>query len=134
MAVDSRIQDRPAEQMLHEGSARSGVFAAGGLLSALAAMSCCALPLALFALGAGGAWIGNLTALAPYQPLFLLAAVGSIGLGLYRAYGRRRAECAGTGACAQPRRGRLVKTALWLASAMVAAAVAFDVLAPTLLG
>ena len=31
-------------------------------------MSCCVVPLALFALGVSGAWIANLTQLAPYQP------------------------------------------------------------------
>ena len=40
--------------------------AAGGMLGALAASSCCILPLALFTLGISGAWIANLTALAPY--------------------------------------------------------------------
>ena len=33
-------------------------MAAGGLIGALAASSCCILPLVLFALGVSGAWIG----------------------------------------------------------------------------
>ncbi len=41
---------------------------AGGFLGALAASSCCILPLVLFSLGVSGAWIGNFTQLAPYQP------------------------------------------------------------------
>jgi mercuric ion transport protein len=44
------------------------LVAAGGVLGAFAASSCCIAPLALFSLGISGAWIGNLTALAPYQP------------------------------------------------------------------
>ncbi|MGH6880679.1 MAG: mercuric transporter MerT family protein, partial [Hypericibacter sp.] len=48
---------------------KTELIAAGGVLGALAAMSCCILPLVLFALGISGAWIGNLTALAPYQPV-----------------------------------------------------------------
>jgi mercuric ion transport protein len=43
---------------------------AGGLLGALATSSCCVLPLVLFSIGAGGGWIGKLTALARYQPVF----------------------------------------------------------------
>src|SRR5262245_16002083 len=43
------------------------LMAAGGLVGALAASSCCILPLLLFSLGVSGAWIGNLTRLAPYQ-------------------------------------------------------------------
>jgi MerT mercuric transport protein len=42
--------------------------AAGGVLGALAAASCCILPLVLFGLGVSGAWIGTFTQLAPYQP------------------------------------------------------------------
>jgi MerT mercuric transport protein len=41
------------------------VMAVGGILGALAAASCCILPLALFSLGISGAWIGNFTQLAP---------------------------------------------------------------------
>jgi mercuric ion transport protein len=45
--------------------------AAGGILAAIAASSCCIVPLLLFGLGVSGAWIGNLTRLAPYQPIFV---------------------------------------------------------------
>lgn len=55
--------------------------AAGGLLGALAASSCCLLPLALFSLGIGGVWIGNLMALAPYQPIFAAITLGLLGYG-----------------------------------------------------
>lgn len=47
---------------------RQRLVAAGGVLGALAAASCCIIPLILFSLGIGGAWIGNLTALAPTSP------------------------------------------------------------------
>ena len=47
------------------------LVAAGGILGAIAASSCCIAPLVLFSLGISGAWIGNLTALAPYQPYFV---------------------------------------------------------------
>src|SRR6266853_1980046 len=52
---------------------RQSLMAAGGLLGAIAASSCCILPLALFGLGVSGAWIGNFTRLAPYQPCFVAA-------------------------------------------------------------
>ena len=51
------------------------LMAAGGLLGALAASSCCTLPVALFSLGVSGAWIGNFTQLAPYQSYFLAACL-----------------------------------------------------------
>ena len=53
-------------------------MAAGGLLGALAASSCCIVPLTLFGLGVSGAWIGNLTWLAPYQPCFIVATLGFV--------------------------------------------------------
>ena len=55
---------------------RQHLIAAGGILGALAASSCCIVPLILFSLGIGGAWIGNLTALAPYKPLFVAGTAG----------------------------------------------------------
>jgi mercuric ion transport protein len=57
---------------------RQSVMAAGGVLGALAASSCCILPLVLFSLGVSGAWIGNLTRLAPYQPVFIAATIACL--------------------------------------------------------
>jgi mercuric ion transport protein len=107
--------------------------AAGGILGALAASSCCILPLALFMLGISGAWIGNLTALAPYQPIFFAATAGCLGVGYYLVYRQPKAVCA-DGSCTRPLSKRGVKAALWAATMLVLAAVAFDYLAPVLLG
>ena len=107
--------------------------AAGGILGALAASSCCLLPFALFMLGVSGAWIGNLTALAPYQPILFAATVGCLGVGYYLVYRQPKTVCA-DGSCARPLPKRGVKAALWAATALVLAAVAFDYLAPVLLG
>lgn len=49
--------------------------AVGGIVGAIAASACCIAPLALFSLGVSGAWIGNLTACAPYQPYFIAATI-----------------------------------------------------------
>ena len=49
------------------------LLAAGGVIGALAASSCCIVPLVLFAIGVSGARIANLTQLAPYQPYFIAA-------------------------------------------------------------
>ncbi|KMO43011.1 mercury transporter MerT [Methylobacterium variabile] len=98
--------------------------AAGGILAALGASSCCILPLVLFSLGVSGAWIGNLTALARYQPLFIAAAVAFLGFGFWRAY-RRPAACAADGPCARPGSSRIVKVGLWAAAVLILAAVTF---------
>lgn len=112
---------------------RQRLAVAGGLLGALAATSCCILPLVLFALGAGGAWIGNLTALAPYQPIFVASAVGFIGYGYWLVYRRPTVTCAEGGACACPPPKRSVKLGLWAATLIVAASLAFPFVAPVLL-
>lgn len=114
-------------------SRREGAVAAGGLLAALAASSCCILPLALFVAGIGGAWIGNLTALAPYQPVFIAVALGFLGVGFYRVYLRPRPACAAGESCARPLPNRIVQASLWLAAILVAAALAFPYAAPLLL-
>lgn len=105
------------------------LLAAGGVLAALGASSCCVLPLLLFTLGISGAWIGNLTALAPYQPVFIAAAVGFLGLGFWRTY-RRPNACADDGRCAQPDANRLTKVVLIFAAVLVIAAAGFASAAP----
>ena len=51
-----------------------GALVAGGLAGLLAS-TCCLGPLVLITLGVSGAWIGNLTALEPYRPIFIGAAL-----------------------------------------------------------
>ena len=117
-------------------SDRSGnvpaLLAAAGLLGALAASSCCILPLVLFALGASGAWI-NFTQLAPYQPLFLAAAFVSLGGGAWLVHRTSTKVCAEGNACARRLPRRLITAALITAALLVAAAIGFDFLGPLLL-
>src|SRR6266849_3558446 len=105
---------------------RQHLVAAGGVLGALAASSCCIVPLILFSLGISGAWIGNLTALAAYKPLFVVGTAGVLGYGFHLVYWEPRQACADGAACARPIPNRFVKLALWLATLLVAAAFAFD--------
>src|SRR6266700_1364351 len=69
---------------------RQRLAAASGILAALGAASCCVVPFALFILGVSGAWIGNLTGLEPYQPIFAAIAFANIGYGFYLVYRRPR--------------------------------------------
>lgn len=102
----------------------------GGVLAALAASSCCILPLVLFSLGISGAWIGNLTQLAPYQPYFIAATAGFLGYGYWLIYRASKVACAGDKACARPLPSRLTRAGLVLATALVIAAIGFNLLAP----
>jgi mercuric ion transport protein len=108
------------------------VVVVGGLLGALAASSCCILPLVLFSLGVSGAWIGNLTRLAPYQPCFIVATFGFLGAGYWLARRDSDLACADGESCARPLPSRLIKTALVTATVLVIAALGFDFLAPLL--
>jgi mercuric ion transport protein len=109
------------------------LVAIGGLFGAIAASSCCIIPLALFSLGIGGAWIAKLTALAPYKPFFVTGTAAVLGCGFYLVYWKPRQTCADGAACARPIPTRLVQVAHWLATALVVAAFAFDYAAPLFL-
>src|SRR5262249_54713539 len=107
-------------------------MAAGGLLGALAASSCCILPLALFGLGVSGAWIGNFTRLAPYQPVFIAFTLICLGAGAWLVRRASSRACADAAACAHPLPNRIVKAALTLATLLVLAALGLDFFAPLL--
>ena len=125
---------REAAQVAREqNETRPVLVAAGGVLGALAASSCCLLPLALFGLGASGAWIGTLSALMPYQPIFVVITAGFLVGGFWMVYRKPRADCAEGSYCARPVSTRIVKSALWSATVLVVAAAGFPYVAPLLL-
>ena len=86
----------------------AGVF--GSLVASLAASACCLLPLALVALGVGGALVGTLQALEPFQPVFIALSIGALAYAGYREYRTTMApDCAcEVGVRAWIRRGLLV--------------------------
>lgn len=109
------------------------LLAAGGVLGALAASSCCIVPLVLFGIGVSGAWIANLTQLAPYQPFFIAAGAACVVGGYGLLYRSRKLTCADSQACARPLPNRIVTSGLILATILVIGALAFDILAPLIL-
>jgi mercuric ion transport protein len=109
------------------------LIAAGGVIGALAASSCCILPLALFGLGVSGAWISDLTRLAPYQPYFIAATVACLCGGYWLVYRSRSVACGEGAACARPLPNRIVTMSLTLATVLVVGALALDLLAPLFL-
>ncbi len=112
----------------HRGG--EGLVVAGGLLGALAASACCIAPLALFSLGVSGAWIGNLTALAPYQPYFIAATLACLGYGYWLVYRGRKLACAEGAVCARPLPNHIVMAGLVLATLLVGGAIGLDLLGP----
>lgn len=91
---------------------------------ALGAASCCIIPFALFLAGVSGAWIGALTALEPYQPIFAAISLAFIGAGAWRLRKKRQIACA-DGYCATSRSDRIARIGLVVAATLVVIAVGF---------
>jgi mercuric ion transport protein len=111
---------------IHDNRRSQGLMAAGGLLGALATSSCCILPLLLFSIGVSGAWIGNFTKLAAYQPWFIAGTLVFLGYGYWLVHRSDKRACADGDACARPLPNHLVKLGLVLATILVAAALGLD--------
>lgn len=115
-----------SKNVLSDGTSeriQSRWMAAGGIVGAILASSCCILPLLFLSLGLGGAWMGNLTALAPYQPIFTMITFGFLGYGYYLVYWKPQTDYAEGEACARPIPNRIVKTALIAATLLVLTAM-----------
>jgi len=105
-----------------------GPLAAGGL-AALLASACCLGPLVLITLGVSGAWIGNLTALEPYRPVFIglaLIAMFFAWRGIYRPV----EECRPGEICAVPQVRTTYKVIFWGVSVLVLTALVFPYALP----
>lgn len=136
MAASARVGTREPDAASSQSAAPerlTGLLAAGGVVAALGASTCCVLPLLLFMLGVSGAWIGNLTALAPYQPLFVAVALGLLTVGFVRVYRRPKGACVEWSYCARPVSSTVARLGLWTAAVLVGIAAAFPYLARILL-
>ena len=106
---------------------RGPLFAGG--LAALLASSCCLGPLVLITLGFSGAWIGNLTALEPYRPLFIGAALLAMFFAWRRLY-RQAPDCKPGEVCAIPRLRKTYRFLFWVVAALVVVALVYPFVAP----
>ncbi|MBC3884087.1 mercuric ion transporter MerT [Undibacterium griseum] len=105
-----------------------GTLVAGGL-AAILASTCCLGPLILVTLGFSGAWIGNLTVLEQYRPIFIGAALVAL-LFAYRRIFRPAQACTPGEVCAIPQVRSTYKLIFWVVSALVLVALAFPYLLP----
>ncbi|MBL4748230.1 MAG: hypothetical protein JKY17_05515 [Magnetovibrio sp.] len=96
----------------------------GALFGGILASSCCILPLILGGIGLGGAWLGHLESLAPYQPYFLTLAAISIGGGLWVS---RKSRCSPAGVCADSRSNKRAMIGLGLGAFFAVGTVAFNI-------
>jgi mercuric ion transport protein len=107
---------------------KSGTLVLGGL-AAILASTCCLGPLVLIALGFSGAWIGNLTKLEPYRPLFIGVALVALFFAWRRIY-RPAEKCLPGEVCALPQANRLYKALFWIVAILVLIALSFPYVAP----
>lgn len=105
-----------------------GALLTGGL-AALLASTCCLGPLVLLTLGFSGAWIGNLTMLEPYRPVFIAVALLALLLAWRRLW-RIPAECAPGTVCALPEVRRTYRLMFGAVAALVLLALGFPYFAP----
>lgn len=101
---------------------------AGGLAAILASI-CCLGPLVLLMLGISGAWISNLTALEPFRPLFIGAALVALFFA-YRRIFRAPDACEPGEVCAVPQVRTAYKVIFWLVAMLVVLAMAFPYIVP----
>lgn len=116
------------ERSLQESPNGRTALLAGGV-AAILASTCCLGPLVLVAAGFSGAWIGNLTLLEPYRPLFIGAAL----LAMYFAWRRiyRPAHACGPGeVCAMPQVQTTYKAIFWIVATLVLVALVFPYVVP----
>ena len=103
-----------------------------GALAAIVGSLCCVAPLVLLTLGISGAWIGQLTALEPYRPIFVGVMLVFIGLA-YRQLYIVPVRCAPGEVCANPRLQRRQRQIFWVVVVGLAALIAFPWYAPLLI-
>ena len=99
------------------GGGESAALAVGGI-AALLVGACCVGPLVLVAIGLGGAWLSNLTALDPYRPIFAAIALVSLAIAWRRIY-RPAGECKPGDACSVPAVRKGYKIGFWVVAALL---------------
>lgn len=101
----------------------------GGVLASVGASACCLGPLLLLSLGIGGAWIGQLTRLEPYRPLFIVLVVVFLGLAFRKLYVAPR-SCDAESLCASDRTRNTQRILFWIISPLLLGLVAIPWLMP----
>ncbi|WP_297185390.1 mercuric ion transporter MerT [uncultured Porticoccus sp.] len=103
-------------------------LAVGGIAGVLASI-CCLGPLVLITLGVSGAWIGNLTVLEPYRPLFIGIALVAMFFAWRRIF-RPPKSCQPEDACAARQVRLAYKVFFWVVSVLILIALVFPYVLP----
>lgn len=98
-------------------------------LAAIGASVCCVGPLVLLALGIGGTWIGNLTAMEPYRPILMGLTLLFLGLSFRQLYLVPQVCAPGT-LCADPHTLKRQRLTFWIVAALLFGLLAVPWFAP----
>lgn len=131
VTLSSRIatgMDVMSQTTVEKRTVEKGTLLAGGL-AAILASTCCLGPLVLVTLGVSGAWIGNLTILEPYRPIFIGVALVALYFAWRRIF-RPVQECEPGEVCAVPQIRVTYKIIFWVVAALVLVALAFPYVLP----
>ena len=99
------------------------------VLAAIGASVCCVGPLMLLVLGIGGSWVGSLTAMEPYRPIFIGLMLLFLGLAFRKLYLVPQVCAPGT-PCADPRTLKRQRLTFWVVTALLFGLLAVPWLAP----
>jgi len=95
-----------------------------GVIAGITASVCCVGPLVLLGLGVSGAWIGNLSALEPYRPIFIGVTFVFLGLAFRKLY-LVPVVCAPGQHCAVPANRKRQRLIFWFVTIPVIALLSF---------
>lgn len=123
-----RLSRPEKENPWSESHSGRGALGVGGLAAILASI-CCLGPLVLVMIGVSGAWIGNLTVLEPYRPIFIGIALVALFFA-YRRIFRPAQACQPGEVCAVPHVKTTYKIIFSVVAALVGIALAFPYILP----
>lgn len=112
----------PASPVGGTRGTRTALFAGG--IAATLPSACCLGPLLLVTVGVSGAWIGNLTRLEPYRPLFIAIALVALFFA-WRSIYRPAAACRPGEVCAVPQARHLYKILFWASAVLTLLALVY---------
>ncbi len=99
--------------MRSSSGANTKLALACSVLAGIGASACCVGPLLLLSLGIGGAWIGHLTGLEPYRPIFIGLTLVFLFLAFRKLYLAPQ-SCAVEDNCLADRTLRAQKALFWI--------------------
>ncbi len=135
MSADDLDRATPAQgEPVSDAKGTAGASGSLGLgIAAGIGASLCCLPIVLLLLGVSGAWMGALTAMTPYRPIFIVLTLVFLGFAFRKLYLVPQAcEVGQVGGTARSLRRQRI--GFWLAAALVAALIAFPWYIPYVLG